>query len=266
MWNKNKECSLVPRQPVFASAWKKATTTTLTKVGQDWQPWFGCNWLHPVWLLVFLPVCNQTLEHYLSPSSTTSIQAPLLVFHSYCVNSSTIAHSTYLCHTFLNPAALPLIQPCQFECNHLSPASTMLFQAWPLLSHSHHVNSSPIAQLLPPPHFFEPNCSCPTFTMSSWVVKKKKEKICVLNHTVPLWYRMLYALWVLYSRGPYYGAISAVSGCTVPYSYLIICWCSPGPVLSKMAQKTKPDWTLKHYFCIPWFQYQTPQHHKLSFG
>ena len=99
----------------------------------------------PVQLPVFVPVANWTSIHYLppphlfepdhlSPTSTKSIRAQLLMSHLHHVLSSPIACSTL----------------------------TMSIQAQLLIFHPHHINLSTTAHLPPPLHQFEPDCLCPT--------------------------------------------------------------------------------------------------------
>ena len=73
---------------------------------------------------------------------------------------------------------------------------------------------------------------------------KNKKIMCTISYCTAM---------TLSSGGPYCGAVSAISGCTVLYSYLTICWWNwPGP-----------DQTLVGCGCLAFVQVQRPVAFKL---
>ena len=74
-----------------------------------------------------------------------------------------------ICHSHdVNESATAhvLPPPCQFELECSSPASTSSIWAQPIICHTHHVNSSTTAYVTPPPCPLKPDHLCFTPTMS----------------------------------------------------------------------------------------------------
>ena len=159
---------------------------------------FECNCSSPLHPITRLPIPPCQSEHnFLSPASTMFFCARLLISQSHRVNLSAITHLLPPPHLFEPDCSFPTpttfiraqllvsclhhisLHPITHLPHHIFLSPTARLPAQPLMSHSHHVNSSLIACLLPPPRQFKPdcplplrqfehNCSCLTSVMSSW--------------------------------------------------------------------------------------------------
>ena len=120
--------------------------------------WTDENFAMRVTWSVFVSLCDLLTSHL-----TVSIQSPPLVSCLHQVPSGPIVCLTPN-YVLSSPAARLPPPPYQFEPNRLSPASTMSFQAQPLMSYPHHINPSATAHVPPLPCQFKPDCSSPSPT------------------------------------------------------------------------------------------------------